>query len=312
MRVIVTGASGFIGRNLVKAVPGSWDTVALYRSSENFSEFVKEVCPANVQAMRCDLEVSQSVDKLASQIGETFDVCVYLAGNGDPVRSDREPLIDLQQNGLALVTFLERFHFKKFIYFSSGAVYDGTRGLVSPATPVLPKLPYSITKLASEGYIRFFTQSRDSIDQYVILRFFGCYGPHEPPRKIYTKLVTAFALQGKREFTVYGDGKNLIDAMYVDDTIRGIFQIIEHEQANLMVDFCTGNPLSIDELVQRAAEAFGISDVVIRHQGNVPEHITFWVSPNDQQRLFDFVPKVTLEDGLHRLADFLRNKRFTQ
>lgn len=68
------------------------------------------------------------------------------------------------------------------------------------------------------------------------------------------------------------------------------------------------NPLSIDELVRRAAATFGVPDVVIHHEGSVPEYITFWASPDDMLRLFGFTPKVTLEDGLRRFADFLKGE----
>ena len=70
---------------------------------------------------------------------------------------------------------------------SSGAVYDGLRGAVSPATPVSPRLPYAISKLASEQYLRFFAEHRGTVDSYVNVRFFGAYGPYEAARKITTQ-----------------------------------------------------------------------------------------------------------------------------
>ena len=123
------------------------------------------------------------------------------------------------------------------IFFSSGAVYDGLTGLVSPESKLNPKLPYAISKLASEQYIQFFAK-KGQIENYIILRFFGAFGPYEPERKIYTKLVRAFALEGKDEFVVRGDGKNLIDAMYVDDTIDGILKVMASSEKNKIVDFC--------------------------------------------------------------------------
>ena len=55
-----------------------------------------------------------------------------------------------------------------------------------------------------------------------MVRFFGAYGPYEASHKIYTRLVRAFALESRNTYTIYGDGANLIDAMYVDDAIDAV------------------------------------------------------------------------------------------
>ena len=79
---------------------------------------------------------------------ESFDLCVYLAANGDPAVSSREPSFDLVSNTLTLLRLLERVSIGRMIYFSSGAVYDGLSGPVTPRTPVHPSLPYSVSNLA--------------------------------------------------------------------------------------------------------------------------------------------------------------------
>ena len=81
---------------------------------------------------------------------------------------------------MALVTCLEHCPADHVVYVSSGAVYDGLLGPVSPATAVSPRLPYAISKLASEQYLRFFAEHRGSVGSYINVRFFGAYGPYEP------------------------------------------------------------------------------------------------------------------------------------
>ena len=247
---------------------------------------------------------------MAKKIGSHFDAVIYLAGNRDPKESIRNPLSDLDSTVRALVNFLENFSCEKFVFLSSGAVYDGLKGHVSPDSKLSPTLPYAISRLTAENYIRFYHKRRRSLGNYVILRFFDAYGPYEPSRKLYTKLVKTFALEGKREFTIFGDGENYIDAMYVDDTVEGIKKVINKKlDKNVTVDFGTGSPMTINELVREAARILGVSNVKIKHtETSGAEHILFRISTREMERLFSFKPAIKLDEGLARLARHLKGK----
>lgn len=306
MRLIVPGASGFIGRNLMLSVPSSWDTVALYHRSRDFPAWVDNMGLQYIRVEHCDLNDRSMVQGLAAQVGSDFDACVFLAANGDPGYSVGHPFEDLQANVGTLIHFLTHFQVGKLLYFSSGAVYDGSQGLVSPEIVVSPNLPYAISNWACEHYVQFFAH-QEQVEKYVNFRFFGAYGPYEPSRKIYSKLVRRFAFERKPHFTIHGDGRNFIDAMYVGDTVRGVLAVLDSGKANFTVDFCSGAPMTIDELVHEAARTFGLEDVSIRHVGSVPEYINFHASSVAMERLFHFRPEVPLENGLRQLAEFLKH-----
>jgi len=123
------------------------------------------------------------------------------------------------------------------------------------------------------------------------------------------KLVKAFYFENTNEFTVRGNGKNYIDAMYIDDAIRGMLKVsIHNNKVNITVDFCSGAPLTINELVQKAARTFGFTELEIEHTGQVPEYINFYASGEAMAQLFRFRPKVSLEEGLQRFAEFLKQQ----
>jgi nucleoside-diphosphate-sugar epimerase len=261
----------------------------------------------HVTAVRCDLRDEAAVRDLVHRVGSHFDACVFLAANGDPAYSVGNPVQDLRATVVTLLHFLSHFEVGKLIYFSSGAVYDGLHGPVSPVVTVSPRLPYAISNWACEHYARAFAH-QGRVGQYVTLRFFGAYGPHEPPRKIYTKLVRRFAFERLPRFTVRGDGRNYIDAMYVEDTVRAILSVLESDKGNLTVDLCSGTPLTINELVRTAARTFGFTEVDIEHTGQVPEYISFYASGGAMAQLFGFRPRVSLPEGLQRLAEFLKRQ----
>ncbi len=306
MKIIVPGASGFVGRNFILQTPSDWDVYAIYNNSQDFPAFIKDHELEHVRAISCDFTNEEQLNDLSKIIGSHCEACVYFLANGNPALSTQDPILDLSQNTLALLGFLKTFTINRFIYFSSGAVYDKLSGPVTPQSAVDPHLPYAISKLASEQYIKFFA-ARETIKEYIILRFFGCFGPYEPDRKIYTKLVKNFCIDQKNEFTVTGDGQNLIDAMYVDDTIAGIFKVLDSPHKNKVVDFCSARPLTIDNLVKLAASVFDRTNVNVVHQGAVPEYIDFQASPEEMQNLFDFKPQISLEEGFKKLAKHLKS-----
>lgn len=304
MDLLVTGASGFIGRNLMRALQPGWRVWAVYHASTDFPEFCADHRLDAVVPIRCDLTSLESTRGMASRMPAHFDAIVHLAANGDPARSVADPMIDLITGTGSLVTLLSVFTTNRLIYFSSGAVYDGLKGPVDPDTPVQPTLPYAVSKLACEQYLRFFRKT-GRIGGFVTLRFFGAYGPYEPARKIYSRLVRWAAATPHEPFEIRGDGSNLIDAMYVSDLVRAVAQVLVSPVSDVVVDFGSGEPTTINELVTRAGHVLTGRAPHIRHVGSVPEYIEFSVSSERMARLFDFRPTVPLEEGLMRLRDHL-------
>ena len=305
MRVIVTGASGFLGHNVLLRSPKSWRITALYHRTAGLEAFVARHSLSHVTPVRCDLLSADDVASVATSMGGRADAALYLAANGDPALSAKHPRWDLESNTTALVNFLEHCPVDHLVFTSSGAVYDGLTGPVTPQTPVSPTLPYAISKLASEQYIRFFSERRQSPASFVIVRFFGAYGPYEAPRKITTRWLRALTA-GQREFTIRGDGKNLIDFMYIDDAVDGYLALLSARGQSVTVDFASGAPISIDAVVRAMAHALNV-EVTVMHEGMVPEYIEFRTVDTTMRDRFNVVPRIGFEDGFKRLAHFFEH-----
>lgn len=297
MRLLVTGASGFIGRNVLLRAPRDWQVLAQYHRTP-LEPFLRLHGLNHVTPLACDLLDTDAIKTLSASAG-AVDAVLYLAANGDPALSAEQPSLDLALNTTALVNFLEHVRTSHLVYVSSGAVYDGLRGEVTPATAVAPRLPYAISKLACEHYVRFFAERRRSIGSYVNVRFFGAYGPHEAPRKITTKWLRA-VIAGQREFTLRGNGENLIDFMYVDDAVDGLLSLVRAAGRSLTVDFASGTPVTINALVAEMAKACGVA-VTVRHQGHTEEFIEFRSADRTMRDQLGFTTRVSLEEGLRKL-----------
>jgi UDP-glucose 4-epimerase len=303
MRLLVTGASGFLGKNLLLSLPRETDLTAVYNRATDFRAFLRASGLGHVRAVRADLSRPEGVETVVAE--GPFDSCVFLAANGDPALSVEHVAFDLGSNCATLVNLLERCSFGTLVFLSSGAVYDRLQGMVSPESCPRPRLPYAVSKLAAERYLEHF-RVRGRVERTAVVRFFGAFGPHEPPRKVYTKLVRRFGIERSRRFTIRGDGKNLIDAMYVSDAVRALRLILDAPPADRPVfDLASGQPLTLTELVRRAAAAFGL-EPEISYEGEVPERIEFRSADRFMAERFGFSPSVSLEDGLRRLHDHLK------
>ena len=302
MKILITGASGFIGRNyLLRSKFANEFNTCIYYQSKTFPDWL-EKHKKNDTVHKLDLTNRPEIESIL-QKDQEYDVCLYLAANGDPAFSFKFPLEDLCKNTVSVINICNHIKIKKFIYFSSGAVYDGINGYVNPTVKLNPILPYSISKLASEFYLSYF-KSIKRLGNFSIVRFFGAYGPYEAERKIYGNLVRQFGIKKESDFTIKGDGKNLIDAMYINDTIGAIDNLIEDPSPPEIFDLTLGNPLTITQLVIQSAKVFNIKPK-ISYEGSVPEYIKFVSNDTSYQRRYGKVGKTSLEEGLLLFNKFL-------
>ena len=306
MKLIVAGASGFLGRNALVQAPRDWSITALYHGALDFPGFVARQGLTHVQPVRCDLTDAADVRRLRTSLDGSggANAALYLAANGDPAASARDPLRDLQLNTVALVTFLQHVLVPRLVYLSSGAVYDGLAGVVTPASAVNPRLPYAISKLACEQYVRFFAEKTGAPSSYVNVRFFGAYGPYEPRRKITTRFLTAVQ-RGDEEFVLRGDGRNLIDFMYVDDTARSLLRLASDERPiRATVDFASSRPVTVNEVVDAMRRLTG-SAIRIRRDGITEEYIEFRSGDRRLADEFGIQAAISFDDGFMRLREFM-------
>jgi UDP-glucuronate 4-epimerase len=303
MNLLIVGASGFIGKNLLLGLNNEAEIIATYNTDSNFLLFNKKHNLRNVTPIKCDLRNEWEVRKLFAE-KKDFDACIYLASDTRVGHLVTDPNADVMNNILPLANFVKQYRGGPVVFFSSGAVYMGKTGQVSPKVAVKPSIPYAISKYASELYIHHYGLKGSG---YVIIRFFGAYGPYEHERKLTRKLLAQImnTQDAKLTFTIYGDGKNLIDVMYIDDAITAIKCILESGKKNLVVDLCNGTPLMINGYARKIVKLFG-KTVHLNHYGSSPEYIRFYSSSDEFRRRFGFVPRISLEEGIRKYMTWLK------
>lgn len=306
MRTLIVGAAGFLGHNALLRFPREWETAALYRPDDGaFAAFLNRIGLTHVRAQACDLADSAQVGAAARALGAEWDQCLFLAANTSIPYSIERPDVDLVANTMTLLNVLAHMRIGHLVFLSSGAVYLGREGLVGPDTPLAPELPYAISKLAAEQYVRAGFQHHRNPARATIVRFFGAYGPYEPARKLYTRVTRRFAFERHPEYTITGDGANYIDAMYVDDAIDALRATLDRPPEGVeTVDLGVGAGETVNAVVERAARVFGL-EARIAHTGESPEYIAFRIDPERFAARYGVRPRTPLEDGLRSLAAHL-------
>jgi nucleoside-diphosphate-sugar epimerase len=307
MKVLLTGASGFIGKNFLELAPKDIEIVAIYNNAKGMEAFVKERRLSNVKLHKCDFTKKEETKRLFSKIGKKWEKCIYLAGNVNVPLSIREPAEDLKANACALINFLQSCgRIERFIYMSSAAVYDGTEGTATIKTKLDPKVPYCISKLMCEQYIKFFS-SIGKISSYTILRFGGAYGKYSRKSKFINLVVNEIGVQGKEVVDVYGDGKNTINVMYAKDAVRALLKCLNSRKSNVICNLGQ-DTMTVREAVERIAAVFG-KKVKINYVPRLKEqkYASFRLH-TDFNKVFGFKPEYSFEEGVRELGAIMKNE----
>ncbi len=283
MEVLIIGASGFIGRNLIEGAPKDWKIRGTYCSSENFVEFAKK---HNVEAIKLDL-AKDSIPNLGSA-----DVVVYLPAVGPGQLKDNPDIAKhtyvLGADGVnKIVNAMGKIG--KLIYTSSGVVYLRNNNS-----------DYRKSRLIGEGNV--LGAYREKGINYVILRNMEIYGKYMAPHKIYRKFMNA-CMSGEKSFKVTGDGNNLLDTMYISDYIEGLIAVINSNKVNVIVDYGRGKPITLNELAKTVAEVCNNKEFKLDCSGQATEDTRFAVNNEDFFKVFGVRAKTELADGLKKWKD---------
>ena len=244
--ILCTGASGFIGRNFLdQDFPKDWNITGTYNESVE-EELIQN---KNVEYMGLNLSNSKDVEECLG--GIKWDLILHLASNTNVRSSIYNPLNDLKSTFMSTFNLVTYCDFKRFVYMSSGAVYNGYKNLVDPdilnSYGFKSGIPYAINKFMSELYIKSVcdgwlkTQENMHKKHYTILRFMGGYGKYENERKFIRKIIKEISFKDIKTLRLAGSGNNTFQLLYYTDMINAINKVVKHglkSKENILVDLC--------------------------------------------------------------------------
>lgn len=308
--VLVTGGAGFIGSHVCEAYRDEgWEVTAL----DDLSSGRRENLPEGVELREMDIR-DEAVEELFRE--RRFDVLNHHAAQIDVRVSVARPRHDASVNVQGLLNLLEcaREHGTRRVIFASsgGVVYGEPDELpVGERYPKRPLSPYGVTKLAGEHYLYCYWKVHGL--SYVTLRYSNVYGPRQDPHGE-AGVVAIFArrIADGRPLTVYGDGRQTRDYVYVGDVARAnlLATRMELEVPDSVDDVAynvgTGREISVNELAEAMMEAAG-RRVERRHDPPRPGELERNALDAGRLRERGWEPRWSLDRGLAETYAHIRD-----
>jgi UDP-glucose 4-epimerase len=255
--VVVTGGAGFIGSHTVDALIAAGNRVCVlddFRTGKR-ANLAHHAASARLDVLACDVShgIFAALAPITAKHGPVERI-VHFAAQVSVVSSVANPLVDMQVNYGGTLHVLEyaRAHgVKKVAFASSAAVYgDVTQMPVGEDTPRQPMSPYGIDKLASELALDYYASVHGI--PTTALRFFNVYGPRQDPSSPYSGVISIFADRAKagHPLTIFGDGSQTRDFVYVGDVVRAIVAALGDGNSRLIANVGTGSEITVLELAR--------------------------------------------------------------
>jgi len=246
-----------------------------------------------------------------------FDVINHHAAQIDVRKSVADPRHDARINVDGLLNVLEnarKYGTRRVLFVSSGGVVYGEPEVrpTPESSPKLPMSPYGVTKLAAEYYLHYYYQVHGM--DYVAVRYSNVYGPRQDPHGE-AGVVAIFStrlLRGE-PLTVYGDGEQTRDYVFVGDVVAANMLLTDHPLEGVhgldrrAFNVATGEETSVNRLARLMMEAAG-REVEIRYADARPGELRHSCLDTARLRALGWAPRTSLLEGLAQTYRFIESQ----
>lgn len=292
MKIFITGASGFIGRHLIKLLSLNHELMATdLKGGEEGDQKIWPLDLLNQKELK-DFIQDKEIDgiiHLAALVPPTFD----------SPESERSYKINLLMTQNLLKVFKAK-KIKQFIYLSGTSVYgQNIKGIVTEETKPQPDNWYTKGKYAGELLVQKYEMPLQKI---AILRVSAPYGPGQLSMTLISKFIHC-AIIGQ-DLTFFGTGGRLQDFIYVSDVVQAINQAIEVQTSGIF-NIASGQSTSVTDLAQTILQILpeSKSKIVSANIADPQENYRIQVSIQKAREILKFEPKVKLADGLKEIIE---------
>jgi len=305
-KYLVTGGAGFIGSHLVRTLLAQNAGV---RVLDDFSTGKRDnLAGLPIELVEADLRDASGVARAVQDVDFIFHEAAFVSVPQS--MQDPAACFDINQRGTeTLLEAARKNGVKRVVLASSAAVYGDSQALpLDEQTVLYPGSPYAVSKRVDELYAELYSRSFDL--PVVALRYFNVYGPRQRPDSMYAAAVPIFArrLLDGAAITIYGDGGQTRDLIYVGDVVRANLTACEHPAAPGQVfNVCTGEETRVIDLVETLTDFIPTASkpqFVAARPGDIYRSIG---SPQKAADVLGFRAQTPLADGLKAVVDWMKS-----
>ncbi len=308
MHFIITGGAGFIGSHLLEALLADNHQVTVI---DNLSSGKWENISQHSQLNYLKQDLLNCHPRQLDR--GPYDGLVHLAAMPSVVQSWLSPMEAHANNisaTVAAIQLCQQLDIPRLVFASSAAVYGHPDlELISETSPVSPISPYGLQKLTSEQYITLFSKQLGISS--VNLRFFNAFGPRQMPESPYSGVISIFtkAMQEGKPLTIYGDGSQTRDFIYVKDialALKKALLVSMQPGSSLVCNIGQGKAISLLQLIEVLRNCFPNWKGDIKFEAGRVGDIQHSKADITQASLkLDFIPQWSLNAGLEGLISSL-------
>lgn len=312
MRALVTGAAGFIGSTLVDRLLADGHTVIGVDDLSNGRLGNLDGARAENRFDFIEADIV-TADLLGILAGARPEVVFHLAAQIDVRRSVADPEFDATVNAVGTVRLAEaarRVHVARIVNTSSGGSIYGVPDVrpTPESAPVDPASPYAASKVAAEVYLNSFRHLYGLDCAHIAPA--NVYGPRQDPHgEAGVVAIFAQAMLGGDPTTVFGDGGNTRDYVYVDDVVQAFVSVAHADGGGRRFNIGTGVQTSDRDLHSLVAAAVGISDRPRFAPARLGDIRHSCLDAAAARAALGWRPTVTLDEGVRRTVEYFRSRQ---
>lgn len=301
MKILVTGGSGFLGRNLIERLAADGHEISCLDRFE--APFLADF---GVRMFKGDIYERVLVEEAVSE----QDVIIHMACTVIPKTSNDDPYFDVMSNVGGAIRLLDASvanKVRKFVFISSGGTVYGSsvKTPIAEDSPNNPDCSYGITKLAIEKYLRLYRKVKGL--STCSLRLANPYGEHQRYRSA-QGVVPVFcykAIMGE-PVEIWGDGNVRRDFVYIGDVVEAIVKSVSTAEAEGEINIGGGCATSLNHLLDAIGRSLGCSVERCYLPSRIFDVPVNYLNIGKAKRLLGWVPQTGIDEGLRRTIAWIK------
>jgi UDP-glucose 4-epimerase len=311
-RVLVTGGAGFIGSHVAEAYLARGDRVWIV---DDLSSGRRSNLPSQATFIEASIN-DDRIEELFREVGG-FEIVNHHAAQMDVRTSVESPRFDARINidGFLNIVECARKHGSKRILFvsSGGVVYGEPEQRPTPEDArKAPLSPYGVTKLTAEYYLNYYRVVHGL--EYAALRYANVYGPRQNPHgEAGVVAIFASRLRSEQPLTIYGDGRQTRDYVFIDDVVEANMLLsnaelpLDGDLDQRAYNVGTGKETSVNELAQTLVGVSG-KRVDVHHAAERPGELRHSSLNTERLESLGWRARRDLQEGLSITYEYIVNK----
>ncbi|NIM97879.1 MAG: dTDP-glucose 4,6-dehydratase [candidate division Zixibacteria bacterium] len=308
MKILVTGAAGFIGSNFIRYILSRYsnyqivnlDKLTYAGNLDNLSDVEDQLNYRFVKGDVCDADLVNGI------VADEIDAVVHFAAESHVDRSIYDPSVFVKTNVLGTQVLLEsalKYKVEKFIQISTDEVYGslGKEGSFKETSPLSPNSPYAASKASADLLVRAYSETFGVPP--IITRCSNNYGPYQFPEKLIPLFITNAVCN--RELPVYGDGLYIRDWIHVEDHCKALDAILHKGKVGETYNIAGGNEKTNLEITGLILQALNKPKSLVKHVKDRPAHDRrYSLDCSKIKAELGWKPETPIEDGISKTVDW--------